>query len=317
MRYIKANRHGGHQGRINRVVMHSTVSPCGPGWALRIAKMFATTSRAASAHYVVDCDRTIRCLPDHTVGYHAPPNTGSIGIEQCDWSRGPRSRWLHGNHLKMLQRSAALTARLCKKYDIPVRHVGPAELRAGKRGICGHIDVTRAWHQTTHTDPDSFPWGPFLDMVRAGGGAIEEDDMDRASLSLGKPIRLNPHRTTVGFDEKHGDVPGWDPGEPSILHGPCRIYQAGYVGKVTGLLPGQAVDVEIVEAVKHGKDWDIGRPVGLTSVRADEDGTAVFDVASLPGGYLPKGGRVWLRVHCHGATDATLTYCNGQAWWTE
>ncbi|MGH3096804.1 MAG: N-acetylmuramoyl-L-alanine amidase, partial [Streptosporangiales bacterium] len=111
--------------------MHSTVSPCGPGWARRIADMFHTSSRAASAQYVVDCNEIIRCVPDHTVSYNAPPNAGSIGVEQCDWSKGPASRWLHGDHLKMLHRSAALVARLCDKYDIPVRHIGPAELRAG------------------------------------------------------------------------------------------------------------------------------------------------------------------------------------------
>ncbi|MGH3095111.1 MAG: hypothetical protein ACRDMV_03825, partial [Streptosporangiales bacterium] len=224
------------------------------------------------------------------------------------------SRWLHGDHLKMLHRSAALVARLCDKYDIPVRHIGPAELRAGKRGICGHIDVTRAWHQTTHTDPAGFPWNRFLKMVRAGG-AVGEDDMDRVSLAIGKPVALHDTVTTVGFDEKFGKVPGWKPGHPSLLRGPCD-YQVGYIGTVEQLPAGAEVDVEIVEPVKDGKGWKIGNPVGaVPPLVAGKDGTVNFNITSLPGGHMPKDGRVWLRLHCHGVKGAMLTRCVAQGWY--
>lgn len=162
--YTKARRHGGSQGRINRIVMHSTVTPCEPGWARKVAGWFHTWTKAASAHYVVDPREIIKCLPDGTVGYHAPPNTGSLGIEQCDWSRG--NQWTDANHKAMLRLSARLGAVLAKRHDVPLTWLSPAELQAGQRGFTSHLNVGRAWRQTTHVDPGNFPVGVYMRLVR-------------------------------------------------------------------------------------------------------------------------------------------------------
>lgn len=162
-----ANRHGGRGNKpIERIVIHATVSACAKD-ADGIANYFKRTTVPASAHYVVDAKRTIQSLFDSFVGFHAPPNGNSLGVELCctlgDQGRG---HWQRKDHQKMLRRAAALTAGLCLAYDVPIRKISPAAARAGAKGIMGHNDVRDAWGQTTHWDPGPhFPWRDFLRMV--------------------------------------------------------------------------------------------------------------------------------------------------------
>ncbi|WP_446924560.1 hypothetical protein, partial [Klebsiella pneumoniae] len=53
-----------------------------------------------------------------------------------------------------------------------------ADLKAGKRGVCGHVDVTDAWHQSDHDDPGPwFPWDKFMAVVNGGSGDSGELSM--------------------------------------------------------------------------------------------------------------------------------------------
>lgn len=82
----------------------------------------------------------------------------------------------------MLRLSAGLVAELLQKYDLPAEFLSPDELRAGKRGITTHANVTLAWGQTTHTDPGpDFPIGWYMDRVREA--LTQEDDMTWDELS--------------------------------------------------------------------------------------------------------------------------------------
>jgi N-acetylmuramoyl-L-alanine amidase CwlA len=163
-----AARHGDASNKpINRIVIHCTVSPCVPGGARNVARMFRTTTRPASAHYVVDPKETVQVVFDSVVAYHAPPNQHALGIELCDMQSGPGSRWKDDNHQAMLARAAKLVAGLCLAYDVPITRIGPGELKAGKRGICGHIDVSHAWGQTSHIDPEATPGFPWADLMAA------------------------------------------------------------------------------------------------------------------------------------------------------
>jgi N-acetylmuramoyl-L-alanine amidase CwlA len=186
------NRHGGASNKpIRRIVIHATVSPCAKD-APGIARYFKRTDRAASAHYVVDSRKTIQALYDSFVGYHAPPNEHSLGVELCcDLSNEGKGHWGRRNHRRMLRRAAALVAGLCLAYDVPVRHLNGRELRSGKHGICGHSDVRDAWGQTTHWDPGPhFPWDDFLRMVRQevdkiqGKGGRHKRKRNEPSVSL-------------------------------------------------------------------------------------------------------------------------------------
>lgn len=170
-----AANHGGHGNKpVHRLVIHGTVTPCAPGWAEKVARMFRTTTRPASCHYVIDPDTEVQVVWDSVIAYHAPPNSHSLGFELCDTVTGPASRWRDRNHRAMLRRAAPLVAQAALAYDVPIRRVGGRKLRAGARGICGHSDVRDAWGQTTHWDPGpSFPWRTFMRLVRDAAADLE------------------------------------------------------------------------------------------------------------------------------------------------
>lgn len=155
---------------IHRVVIHCTVSPAVAGGRYAVARMFKESTRTASAHYVVDPAGVVQVVFDSLVAEHAPPNQHSIGIELCDMQAGPVSRWQDDAHQAILRRAANLTAKLCLAYGVPTRKLTPAQLVAGERGICGHVDVSNAFHETDHTDPGvGFPWPAFLAQVHKHG----------------------------------------------------------------------------------------------------------------------------------------------------
>jgi GH25 family lysozyme M1 (1,4-beta-N-acetylmuramidase)/N-acetyl-anhydromuramyl-L-alanine amidase AmpD len=171
--YVQARQHGGKQSRITRLVIHGTVTPCGKGWARRVANDFHNTTRDASAHYVVDPGEIVQCLAESTVGYHSPPNTGSIGFELCDPQKGSSARWRDADHEAMLRLAAGLVRTRAKRWGIPLVKLSAVDLRAGRKGICGHADISAAWHLTDHSDPGAgFPWAHFMQLVKG-----EDNDM--------------------------------------------------------------------------------------------------------------------------------------------
>ncbi len=179
---------------VNRVVIHGTVSPCVPGNARGVAQYFQSPGSGGSAHYVLDPAEVVQCVAEAAVAWHAPPNRNSIGVELSDPQVGDPARWGDPNHEAMLRLAAQVTRWLCDKYQIPLVKLSPADLLAGARGICGHVDVSNAWHQTDHTDPGpAFPWNRFMQYVTSGPAVtptpappIEDDmfsDLDRAQLA--------------------------------------------------------------------------------------------------------------------------------------
>jgi peptidoglycan hydrolase-like protein with peptidoglycan-binding domain len=153
---------------ITRLVIHATVSPTRLGQARATARYFQSQSSGGSAHFVVDPGEIIQCVPVNTIAWHAPPNRGSLGVELCDSQVGSASRWGDSAHHQMLDRAAALVASLAKTHGVPIVKINAADLRAGRHGICGHVDVSQAWRQTDHQDPGSgFPWATFMAMVQS------------------------------------------------------------------------------------------------------------------------------------------------------
>jgi N-acetyl-anhydromuramyl-L-alanine amidase AmpD len=173
--FIAARWHGGPQQTINRIVIHGTVSPCQTGGARAVARFFATETNQTSAHYVVDPDEVIQCVGDHTIAWHDGVNTCSIGVELCDPVDGPAARWQDQPHRNMLARAATLVRYLCDAYTVPRVKLSAAQVRAGQRGICGHVDIRDAWPAaTTHYDPGTaFPWNQFMQLVN---GSLSGDD---------------------------------------------------------------------------------------------------------------------------------------------
>lgn len=172
--FIAARWHGGPQ-RPHLIVMHSTVSPCRDGQARATAKYFARIETKASAHYCVDPAEVVQCVGDHTIAYHCGHNSNSIGVEMCEYpSRINLARWLTRPHRRMKARAVRLVARLCLAYDIPPYYVDAAGLRAGKRGVTTHAQMTAAFRQSTHWDPGSWPRVRFMRAVRAEIAKMKE-----------------------------------------------------------------------------------------------------------------------------------------------
>lgn len=189
-----AHTSAGANKPLHRIAIHSTVSPCEPGGAEKIAAYFRSPSSGGSAHYVVDPDKVVQVVFDNVVAWHAPgcdwsatshpepESVHSIGIEMCDtpgpvpgdkpgsakWKAAKRAwRWGNPNQLKMLHRTARLTARLCAAYGIPPQFLTVAELKAGKNGVTTHNNVSTAFHRSTHWDPGFWPRRYFMTLVRA------------------------------------------------------------------------------------------------------------------------------------------------------
>jgi N-acetyl-anhydromuramyl-L-alanine amidase AmpD len=172
---------------VRRIVIHDEEHPFDDQSAEAVARMFKTSDRKASAHYIVDADSTIRCVNDKDVAYHAPPNKGSIGIERDGFATFTRAQWLSDYGTKAGLRQAQLVAELCVEHDVPPVRLSVADLLAGRRGICGHVDVTHAWHETTHTDPGpQFPWPEFMACVVDAHARLtgQEDDMTPEQAKL-------------------------------------------------------------------------------------------------------------------------------------
>jgi N-acetylmuramoyl-L-alanine amidase CwlA len=200
-------RHSGTGNKpIKRIVMHGTVSPCVPGGAQNIARYFRSSSARGSAHYVIDPVEVLQTAFDSVIAWHAPPNFNSLGIELCDMvgdSKGalPLSRWDDKNHAAMLKLAARLVAELCLAYDVPPTMLGPKDLKAGKRGICEHSDVSEAFGQSTHWDLGLFPRLRFQSMVRA-----EIADIKAGTKTEHKPTRIDRARDLLEAAKKRGKV---------------------------------------------------------------------------------------------------------------
>lgn len=174
--------------RIDFIVIHDMEMAEQVTTAEECAHMFANlgSDRKASCHFMVDCNSIVQGVREKDIAYHAPPNTHSIGIEHAGFARQTKEQWLDDYGLPMLRLSAALMAELLQKYDLPCEFLSPDELRAGKRGFTTHANITKAWGQTTHTDPGpDFPLGWYTDRVRENlAPAPEEDDLPYSDAQL-------------------------------------------------------------------------------------------------------------------------------------
>jgi N-acetyl-anhydromuramyl-L-alanine amidase AmpD len=163
----------GRSGSIDLVVIHTMEAPEKPTTAENVAAWFAGSSAPkASAHYCIDSDTIVQCVKDTDVAWHAPgANHDGIGIEHAGRAAQTAKDWSDAYSKAMLERSAQLTASLCKRYDIPVTWLRPADLLAGRRGITGHVDVSRAFKKSDHHDPGTgFPIERYLALVKAHMG---------------------------------------------------------------------------------------------------------------------------------------------------
>lgn len=158
---------------IDCVVIHCMEGSESSTRAERCAKWIAGLNSRfpaprASAHYCVDSDSIVQCVSEEHVAWHAPgANRYGIGIEHAGFSRQTIDEWLDPFGRSMLNLSAALTADICKRWDIPMQFISSEDLLLDRRGITTHCEVTKAFGRSTHMDPgENFPMELYTRMVR-------------------------------------------------------------------------------------------------------------------------------------------------------
>jgi hypothetical protein len=139
------------QHNIKLIVLHSTE---GGGSAAAVARYFTSASSGGSAHLVLDDNACYRCLRNIDIPWGAPgANEQGFHIEQLGYAAWTQKQWLA--HEQMLDRAAYKIAYHAHLFKIPLVFLTAAGLKAGKRGVTTHAEVSKAWHKTDHSDPGS------------------------------------------------------------------------------------------------------------------------------------------------------------------
>jgi N-acetyl-anhydromuramyl-L-alanine amidase AmpD len=158
--------------KIDWLVTHTMESQEKPRTAKNVALWFGGKTKAeppkASAHYCLDGVDVIQCVSESVVAWAAPgANKNGIHIEHAGSAAQTPMQWDDPFSRAVLEQSAKLAADICKRHAIPIVRLSVVDLKAGKRGLCGHVDITNAFSGGKgHTDPGpSFPWDLYLEMV--------------------------------------------------------------------------------------------------------------------------------------------------------
>ena len=88
--------------------------------------------------------------------------------------RANSARWAdYPAEIEAMARQAAEWNRL---HGIPLRRITWQQVKAGERGWCGHVDISRAFGESDHTDPGAkYPFTPMLARaaeINAGGNFL-------------------------------------------------------------------------------------------------------------------------------------------------
>jgi len=170
--FLQAKEYGSRRGMTpGIIVLHTAENGNDPTGARGVAEYFTTITRPASSHYVVDKNEIIHCVQESDAAWGAPgANEDGLHIEHAGTAAWTAADWARDDVLQMLDLSAQLTASLCASYGIDAVWLSPADITAGKAGITGHVDVTKAFPllHGTHTDPGpAFPIAKYISMVSA------------------------------------------------------------------------------------------------------------------------------------------------------
>jgi N-acetyl-anhydromuramyl-L-alanine amidase AmpD len=221
----------GRSSPIDVLVIHTMEAPEKPDTAENVAKWFAgSTAPQASAHYCIDNNSIVQCVRDNDVAWHAPgANSNGLGFEHAGRASQHAADWSDAYSDAMLKISAGLVAEKCRDYGIPAVWLHEADLKAGRRGITGHAQVSAAFKRSTHTDPGtSFPIERYLGYVKEhlGGGGAAAAHTDAA----GHPHAVKAPPPTLkqgasGFQVKRLQqmlkIDGFDPGAADGIFGPA------------------------------------------------------------------------------------------------
>lgn len=150
---------------IKIICIHVTVNS--PGTPCENVAQYQIDSESGSYHELTDSNaRTLIENTDDWQTWSSGNYGNNIGLHRSFVMRGTESRdeWLRYD--AMLRAGAQRDAAWCRKYGIPAVKLSAADLRAGKKGFCGHLETGQAWGGTDHVDPGAgFPWDYYLKLV--------------------------------------------------------------------------------------------------------------------------------------------------------
>lgn len=161
-------RYQGRNGLKPTIIgIHTMEAPEAGTTAEAVANYFKTVQ--ASSHWCVDDDSRVRVVMDEDAAWTMPPlNNVSLNVEMAGYASQTRAQWADSYSERTLDNVALCVAEWCHKFGIPIRHLTDDQIRAGNKGLAGHIDVNRVFHASDHTDPGpNFPWTEFLSKVTA------------------------------------------------------------------------------------------------------------------------------------------------------
>lgn len=192
MKYVPAkNFTKSNRTTIDLVVVHTAECSETAAAAENLQSWTAgPNASVASWHYAVDSDSVTQSVLEKDIAWHAGPVNGfSIGIEHAGYAKQTAAEWADAYSTAMLERSAALVADICTRYGIPVRRLTAEDLARGeRRGICGHVDVTRGLKSGTHWDPGpSFPFDAYLARVAHYAGEIPKPE---TQIDNAEPVHI-------------------------------------------------------------------------------------------------------------------------------
>lgn len=150
------------------IVVHDMEAPEANNTAENVAKYFQHPDYPSSAHICVDNNSIVQSVRDSHIAYAAPGcNHDGIQIELAGFGSQTRNQWLDVYSVGVLAMGADATSQYCLKYSIPAVHLTNAQLKAGKKGIVGHYQVSEVYKKSDHSDPGiAFPWDIFVSMVQ-------------------------------------------------------------------------------------------------------------------------------------------------------
>lgn len=149
--------HGSH--RPTRVILHGTQNRnvAGAGDVLAIPAFWRRQGLGYSSHLVMDAEGiTCRCATDKAIVWATGgSNTGSLQVEIVSQVTDSAAAWERRDvGLKQLSKWLAYWHL---QYGIPLA-------RSVRAGVATHLDHSRAFGKTTHTDPG--PAFPFEEVLR-------------------------------------------------------------------------------------------------------------------------------------------------------
>lgn len=167
----------------------------------------------SSYHVLVGTDgRTIRSNDDEYVSWSAGPTGNSRGLHcsAIGYAARDRNGWLR--RPKQIEQMARWAAHCSKEYGLPLVKLSAEDVRAGKRGFCGHAEVSIAWHEVNHMDPGAgFPW----DVVLNRATDIRDDKVKSQPKKAGNGMSTD-EKVTLILEQLAGHPAGKFEGWPQL-----------------------------------------------------------------------------------------------------